>query len=168
MVRKAIKEKKTLKPKPKTKKKNTKKSKKGNGVSLETIKKREQSGLLKTIGKYEGNLTNLITNSYREGPIFLSKLLMVALYPQLMNSTNIHHYKEYFMLLQTDDDFRERIATNELPYSNLHNDLHHSTLFPLLHQRLLEVARECVNGGYTKKVSNSLHNICCEVSPIGE
>ena len=158
MVRKAIKEKKTLKPK----------TKKDKGTSLETIKRREQSGLLKTIDKYERNLTNLITNSYKESPIFLSKLLMVALYPQLMNSTNIHHYKEYFMLLQIDNEFKEKVASNELPYSNLDNELHHSTLFPLLHQRLLEVVRECVNGGYTKKVSNSLHKITSEVSPIGE
>lgn len=148
-----------------TKKKTTKKSNKSHPVTMETIKKREQAGLMRTIDKYERNLTNLVINSYKEGPIFLSELLMISLYPQLMNSNNIHHYREFFMNLQTDNNFQERVSENET-YTDLDTELHHYNLYPLLHQKLLEVTRECVNGGYTKKISNSLRQIVDEVEPV--
>jgi len=137
-------------------------------VSMETIKKQEQVGLMRTIDKYERNLTNLIKNSYYESPLLVSKLLMVALFPQLTNGTNIHHYKEYFMLLQTNDNFRDKVYMKEAPDADLDNDLFHYNLCPLLHQRLLEITRECVVGGYTKKVATQLQKIATEVSPRGK
>jgi hypothetical protein len=157
------------KPKRNTRKTIKKKSKSPDRpVSMETIKKREQRGLVRTIQKYENNLTNLIKNSYYENPLLVSKLLMVALFPQITNSTNIHHYQEYFMLLQTDNNFKDMVDVNEAPETDLDNKLFHYNLYPLLHQRLLEITRECVVGGYTKKVSNQLRNIATEVSPTGD
>lgn len=135
---------------------------------METIKKQEQLGLMRTIDKYEGNLTNLIKNSYYESPLLVSKLLMVALFPQLTNGTNIHHYKEYFMLLQTDESFRDRVYMNETPERDMDEQLFHYNFYPLLHQRLLEITRECVVGGYTKKVANQLQKIATAVSPTGD
>ena len=48
---------------------------------------------------------------------------MVALFPQLTNGTNIHHYKEYFMLLQTDESFRDRVYMNETPERDMDEQL---------------------------------------------
>ena len=112
------------KPKRNTRKTIKKKSKSPDRpVSMETIKKREQRGLVRTIQKYENNLTNLIKNSYYENPLLVSKLLMVALFPQITNSTNIHHYQEYFMLLQTDNNFKDMVDVNEAPETDLDNNI---------------------------------------------
>jgi hypothetical protein len=162
-TKKEVKDKRIKKPKTSTKR--------ILGVSEEKMKKREEASLIRTISRYEQNLTNLITNSYeKERPTFITELLMIALFPQLQNATNIHHYKEYFMLLQTDSNFREKVYSveNEYPYMNMDKQLHHFALYPLLHQKLLEIVRDCVNGGYTKKIATSLRKITSEAVNIGD
>ena len=151
------------------KRKTTKNTKKSSPVVTErTLKKRDQGALMKSIDKYERNLTLLLENSHLEGHLFSSKLLMIALYPQLMNSTNIHHYRKFFMNLQNDEEFKELVLQSQDGFLNPKKELYHYNLYPLLHQRLMEVVRECVIGGYTKKISNSLHSIVDEAFPIGE
>ena len=155
--------------KPKTKRKTpTKPKKTTRDITSKTIKNRECASLIRAIGKYEKNFTDLITNSYEVSPIFLSTLLFISLYPQLQNSKNSTPYKEFFQLLQTDDEFKDKVYRDEYPYTDIEHELYHYQLYPLLHQQLLEVVRECVNGGYTKKVSNSLLKIASEVSNRGE
>lgn len=164
--------------KPKTKRKTpekhktttrttTKKTPVSNGVSNKTLKKRENKSLIRTIDKYETNFTDLITKSYEVSPVFLSTLLFISLYPQLQNAENSTPYKEFFKLLQTDEEFKDKVYRGEYPYTNMEKELHHYHLYPLFHQKLLEVVRDCVNGGYTKKVSNSLLKIASEVSYTG-
>ena len=163
-TKKEVRNKRVKKPKTST-------SRKHNGTSMEALKKREEASLIRTITRYEDNLTKLITNSYeKERPTFIAELLMIALFPQLQNATNIHHYKEYFMLLQTDNVFREKVYSeeNKSPYANMDKQLHHFALYPLLHQKLLEVVRECVNGGYTKKIATSLQKLTSEAVNIGD
>ena len=152
-----------------SKRKTTKNTKKSSPVVTErTLNKRDQRALMKSIDKYERNLTSFLENSHLEGHLFISKLLMISLYPQLMNSTNIHHYRKFFMNLQNDEEFRELVLQNQDELLNPDKELYHYNLYPLLHQRLMEVVRECVIGGYTKKISNSLHDIVNEAFLIGE
>ncbi len=151
-----------------TKKKPKVTTKKSNGVSTKTLKSRENVSLIKTIDNYENNFTDLITKSYEESPVFLSILLFISLYPQLQNSTNIHNYKEFFRLIQTDEEFKNKVYRGEYPYTDIETELYHYQLYPLLHQKLLDVVRDCVVGGYTKKVANSLHKITGEVSNRGD
>ncbi len=150
-----------------TKKKSTATTKISCGVSNKTLKKRENKSLIRTIDKYETNFTDLIANSYGVSPNHLSILLFVALYPQLQNAENSTPYKEFFQLLQTDEEFKDKVYRDEYPYTDMEKELHHYHLYPLLHQKLLEIVRDCVNGGYTKKVSNSLQKIASEVSYTG-
>jgi hypothetical protein len=154
--------------KPKTKRKTPEKPKRNTrDITNKTLKRRENASLIKTIDKYEKNFTDLITKSYEVSPLFLSTLLFISLYPQLQNSKNSTPYKEFFKLIQTDEEFKDKVYRGEYPYTDIESELYHYQLYPLLHQRLLEVVRECVNGGYTKKVSNSLLKIASEVSYTG-
>ena len=150
-----------------TKQKSKSPVKRTNASTFETLKRRENASLIRTIDKYEANFTDLITNSYGVSAKQLSILLFVALYPQLQNAENSTPYKEFFKLIQTDTEFKDKVYRGEYPFTDMEKELHHYHSYPLLHQKLLEVVRECVNSGYTKKVANSLLKIASEVSYTG-
>jgi len=154
--------KKQIKPKRKT-------SKTKANVSSETIKKREQSSLIRKILRYEMNFTEAITSSYEDDdPTLTSILLYVALYPQLCNDKNSHDYKEFHLLLQNDDDFRARVYTNERPYTYLEDEVFHYSLVPLLHQQLLEAVREVIVSGAGRKYHNTINKIADAIRPKGD
>ena len=113
--------------------------------------------------RYESNFVDGLELAHEEGGTFTLILLYVALYPQLTNHINIHDYKKFYLALQNDDDFRNRVYTNEQPYSYMDDEVFHYQLIPLLHQRLLEVIRDLVVSGSTRKFYNSLHQIVGEV-----
>ena len=154
------------KVKRKTQKKSTRatsKTTRRKSTTPETIKKKEDQQLIRKILKYENNFTDGLKLAHQEGGLFNSILLYVALYPQLTNHINIHDYKKFYLALQNDDDFRNRVYTNEQPYSYMGDEVFHYQLIPLLHQRLLEVIRDLVVSGSTRKFYNSLHQIVGEV-----
>lgn len=154
--------KKQVKPKKKA-------SKNTSGVSPETLKKREQSSLIRKICRYERNFTDAISSVYEnDDPTLNSILLYVALYPQLCNHQNSHDYKEFHLLLQNDEDFRARVYANEKPYTHLENEVFHYSLVPLLHQQLLDAVREIVISGAGRKYHNTINKIADAIRPKGD
>ena len=86
-----------MKPKT-TQKKHKTTTKKKPKVSREAIKKKDNTLLLRKIYRYENNFSEAITSVYEDSDrMLLPTLLYVALYPQLKNHINIHHYKDFHL-----------------------------------------------------------------------
>jgi hypothetical protein len=148
--------------KPKTKQQKPK-------VSKETLQKREASALFRKIYKYENNLTEAITSVYEDSdPTLLATLLYVALYPQLKNHINIHHYKDFHLLIQNDEAFRARVYANEKPYSYMEDEVLHYDLMPMLHHQLMDAVREMVVSGAGRKYHNTINKIADAIRPKGD
>ena len=152
--------------KNKTKSKTKKSTKKHKTRSRETIKRQEHSALIRKIDRYENNYTKAITMAY-EHPTLTSILLFVALYPQLKNHINIHHYKEFHLLLQNDAEFRQRVAKNETT-TDLEKEVFHYDLVPMLHHQLMDAVREMVVSGAGRKYKNTINKIADAIRPKGE
>lgn len=151
--------------KPKKKISRTKAKSRTKAVSSETIKKREQSALIRKICRYETNFSEAITSVYEEDKLLLSMLLYVALSPQLCNHLNSHDYKEFHLLLQNDEDFRARVYANEKPYTYLEEQVFHYALNPLLHHQLMDAVRDMVVSGAGRKYHNTINKIADAIRP---
>lgn len=135
-------------------------------VSRETIKRRENKSLMNKIDRYESNLTEAISSIYYSGDRMLQSIILyVALYPQLKNHLNIHHYKEFHLLLQNDEEFRARVYENEKPESDLEKSVLHYDIVPMLHHQLMDAVRDMVVSGAGKKYHNTINKIADAVRP---
>ena len=135
-------------------------------ISKETLQKRETSALIRKINNYETNLSEAITSVYEDSnPTLLATLLYVALYPQLKNHLNIHHYKDFHLLIQNDEEFRARVYTNEQPYTYMQDDVLHYDLMPMLHHQLMDAVREMVISGAGRKYHNTINKIADAIRP---
>ena len=135
-------------------------------VSRETIKRRENKSLMNKIDRYEANLTEAISSIYYSGDRLLQSIILyVALYPQLKNHLNIHHYKEFHLLLQNDEEFRARVYENEKPESDLEKSVLHYDIVPMLHHQLMDAVRDMVVSGAGKKYYNTINKIADAVRP---
>ena len=151
--------------KPKTTQKKHKKTK----VSKETLQKREASTLIRKIYNYERNLTEAITSVYEDSDDkLMATLLYVALYPQLKNHINIHHYKEFHLLIQNNEEFRARVYANEKPYSYMEDEVLHYDLVPMLHHQLMDAVREMVVSGAGRKYHNTINKIADAIRAKGD
>ena len=136
------------KPRPKKKEKS---------ITPETLKRQENDRLQKKIRKYETNFVKLIEVVNEEGFDMINTLLFVSLYPQLQNGHNIHDYRQFYGELQWNEEFRSMVYDREEidPEKQLvtWNEL------PMIHHQLLDVFREGINTGYTKKFLNTIRKI---------
>ena len=138
-------------------------------VSQETIKRRENKSLMNKIDRYESNLTEAISSIYYSGDRLLQSIILyVALYPQLKNHLNIHHYKEFHLLLQNDEEFRARVYENEKPESDLEKSVLHYDIVPMLHHQLMDAVRDMIVSGAGRKYHNTINKIADAVRPSME
>ena len=118
------------------------------------------------IDRYKSNLTEAISSIYYSGDRLLQSIILyVALYPQLKNHLNIHHYKEFHLLLQNDDEFRARVYENEKPESDLEKSVLHYDFVPMLHHQLMDAVRDMVVSGAGRKYHNTINKIADAVRP---
>lgn len=138
-------------------------------VSMEAAKKKENKLLLNKIYRYERNFTEAITSVYEDSnPTLLATLLYVALYPQLKNHINIHHYKEFHLLMQNDEEFRHRVYVNEQPETYMQDAVLHYDLVPMLHHQLMDAVRDMIVSGAGRKYHNTINKIADAIYPKGD
>mgnify|MGYP001585818816 CR=1 FL=1 len=138
-------------------------------VSREAIKKKDNTLLLRKIYRYENNFSEAITSVYEDSDrMLLPTLLYVALYPQLKNHINIHHYKDFHLLIQNDEEFRARVYVNEQPETYMEDKVFHYDLVPMLHHQLMDAVREMIVTGAGRKYQNAIRKIADAIYPKGD